>query len=161
MAFEKLERMYLRFKEIEELMSRPDVATNPTSLQTLGKEHASLQQPATAYADYLQIERDLADVEALLAEATDQEMRHVAREELTALERRRDEAASSLTQYMVETDPTMRRMSSSRSAPAGREEATLFAADFSACTALRPRQGWDVEVMTVRSAGEGLQGDSL
>lgn len=149
MAFEKLERMYLRFKEIEELMSRPDVATNPASLQTLGKEHASLQQPATAYADYVQIEHDIADVEALLAEATDQEMRHVAREELTALERRREEAASSLTQYMVETDPNDEKdVIVEIRAGTGGEEASLFAADlFRMYTRYAQRQGWDVEVI--------------
>lgn len=155
MAYEKLERMYRRFHEIEQLMSRPEVATNPSSLQSLGKEHAALREPATAYAAYLQAEREIADVQALLQETEDGEMRHVAREELAELERRRERFVTSLTQYMVETDPNdEKNVIVEIRAGTGGEEASLFAADlYRMYTRYAQRQGWGIEVIDSTESG--------
>lgn len=155
MAYEKLQRMHRRFHEIEELMSQPEVATNPARLQSLGKEHATLEDAATAYAAYIAIERELADVEALLEEATDAEMRHIARQELAELERRRDVMASELAKYMVEVDPNDERdVIVEIRAGTGGEEASLFAVDLYRMYArYAQRQGWDVEVIDNTMSG--------
>jgi len=155
MAFEKLERMYHRFKEIEELMSRPDVATNPASLQSLGKEHASLHDPAVAYAAYVQVEQELQDVQALLGETSDPEMRRIAHEELAELERKREHMAASLTQYMVEADPNdEKNVIVEIRAGTGGEEASLFAADlYRMYMRYAQRQGWATEVIDSTMSG--------
>jgi len=155
MAYEKLERIYRRFHEIEELMSTPEVSTSPSQLQSLGKEHTALRDAATAYAAYLQAESEIADVQALLDESNDAEMRHVAREELSELEQQREQIAESLAQYMVETDPhDDKNVIVEIRAGTGGEEASLFAADlYRMYTRYAQRQGWAVEVIDSTESG--------
>jgi peptide chain release factor 1 len=155
MAIEKLDHMLRRYREIEQLMTQPEVATNSSSLQSLGKERAALQEAAEAYSTYLELEREIADVAALLGEAADAEMRHFAREELATLERRRDEMAVSLTKYLVETDPNDEKdVIVEIRAGTGGEEASLFAADlFRMYTRYAQRQGWNVEVIDSTLSG--------
>ncbi|TFH36389.1 MAG: peptide chain release factor 1 [Dehalococcoidia bacterium] len=155
MAYEKLERMYQRFQEIERLMGTQEVATNPASLQSLGKEHAALHEPATAYASYLEVEREIADTAALLEEATDPEMRHVARDELVALENRRGELSDSFMRYLVDVDPNDQKdVIVEIRAGTGGEEASLFAADlFRMYTRYAQRHGWSIEVIDSTLSG--------
>jgi len=155
MAYDKLERMYQRFQEIEQLMGTPEVATNPARLHALGKEHSSLQQPTTAYASFLAAERETADILALLNETADAEMRHFAREELTRLERHRDELAEALTQYLVDVDPNDEKdVIVEIRAGTGGEEASLFAADlYRMYVRYAQRQGWEVEVIDSTISG--------
>lgn len=155
MNYEKLENILSRFHEIERLMSQPEIATNPTSLQALGKEHAALEPAATSYAAFLQSEQELADVRALLNETTDAEIRDVAREEVAALEARRDLLAESLMQYMVETDPNDEKdVIVEIRAGTGGDEASLFAADlFRMYTRYAQRKGWQVEVIESSLSG--------
>jgi peptide chain release factor 1 len=155
MAYEKLEHMYRRYQEIEQLMSRSEVATNPTSLQALGKEHAALHQPAVAYASYLAAMREIADLETLLGETTDPEMRHIARDEIAILESRRDELADSFTQYLVDVDPNDQKdVIVEIRAGTGGEEASLFAADlFRMYTRYAQRRGWSLEVIDSTLSG--------
>ncbi len=155
MKYEKLERMYRRYLEIEQLMSQPEFATNSASLQSLGKEHASLQPAATAYATYLEAEQELADVQTLLNETTDSDLRHVAKEELLSLEQRRDQLAESLTAFMVETDPNdEKNVIVEIRAGTGGEEASLFAADlFRMYNRYAQRQNWNVEVIDSTMSG--------
>jgi peptide chain release factor 1 len=155
MKIEKLDQMLRRYREIEQLMTQPEVATSSASLQSLGKEHAALGEAAAAYGAYLELERELEDVTALLGEAADPEMRHFAREELIALERRRDEMAASLTKYLVETDPHDEKdVIVEIRAGTGGEEASLFAADlFRMYTRYAQRQGWNVEVIDSTMSG--------
>ncbi len=155
MKYEKLDRMYRRYREIEQLMSQPEFATNPASLQSLGKEHASLQPAATAYAAYLDAEQEVAEVRGLLDETTDSEMRQVAKEELQAVEQNRDELEGALTPYMIEMDPNDdKNVIVEIRAGTGGEEASLFAADlFRMYSRYAQRQGWDVEVIDSTMSG--------
>ncbi len=155
MTYEKLERMYRRFQEIERLMSQPEVATNPASLQALGKEHSTLQQPSAEYSSYLEVQRQIAEVQALLKDTTDSDMRHFAREELVELEQRRDTLDDSLMKYLVDVDPNdEKNVIVEIRAGTGGEEASLFAADlFRMYTRYAQRHGWDIEVIDSTMSG--------
>jgi len=155
MTYEKLERMHRRFQEIEHLMSQPEVATNPATLQALGKEHAALQQASAAYAAYLEVQRQIDEVQGMLRDTTDADMRHVVREELESLERRRDELDNSLVRYLVDVDPNDDKdVIVEIRAGTGGEEASLFAADlFRMYTRYAQRQGWSLEVIDSTLSG--------
>ena len=155
MTYEKLERMHRRFQEIEQLMSQQEVATNPASLQALGKEHSALQQPSAAYASYLEAQRQIVEVQALLKDSSDSDMRHIAREELVELEQRRDELDNSLMKYLVDIDPNDEKdVIVEIRAGTGGEEASLFAADlFRMYTRYAQRQGWSMEVIDSTMSG--------
>jgi peptide chain release factor 1 len=155
MTYEKLERMHRRFQELEHLMSQPEVATNAATIQALGKEHAALQQPADAYAAYLEVQRQIDEVQGMLRDATDAEMRHIVREELEALEQRREELDNSLMRYLVDVDPNDDKdVIVEIRAGTGGEEASLFAADlFRMYTRYAQRQGWSLEVIDSTLSG--------
>lgn len=155
MTYEKLERMHRRFQEIEQLMSQPEVATNPARLQALGKERAALQQPSASYAAFLDAERQIAEVQFLLNDSSDPDMRHVAREELAELEQRRQELDTALMKYLVDVDPNdAKDVIVEIRAGTGGEEASLFAADlFRMYTRYAQRHGWSTEVVDSTMSG--------
>jgi len=149
MAYEKLSNMLSRYREIEQQMADPAVATNPSRLQSLAREHAALEDAAHAYASYLAVEHELEEVRGLLHEATDPEMRHIVREELAAVEARHAASEAGLHQFLVETDPNdSKDVIVEIRAGTGGEEASLFAADlFRMYSRYAQRQGWDLEVV--------------
>jgi len=155
MAYEKLDRMLARYREIEGLMADPAVATNPARLQVLAKEHASLESAAVAHEAYLATERELEEVRDLLQETTDAEMRHVVREELTAVEARHASAEAGLRQFLLETDPNdSKDVIVELRAGTGGEEASLFAADlFRMYSRYAQRRGWELEVVDSTLSG--------
>lgn len=155
MAYEKLDRMLARYREIEGLMADPAVATNPAKLQVLAKEHASLESAAAAHEAYLAAEHELQEVRELLQETTDAEMRHVVRDELTAVEARYASAEEALRQFLLETDPNdSKNVIVELRGGTGGEEASLFAADlFRMYSRYAQRRGWDLEVVDSTLSG--------
>lgn len=155
MTYDKLRQMYDRYHEIESLMVQPDVATDPARLQPLGREHAALQQPVGKYTEYLKNEKEIADVEALLRETQDAELRQVARQELTDLTARKGVIEEELRQYLVQVDPNDEKdVIMEIRAGTGGEEASLFAADlFRMYSRYAQRHGWDVEVIDSTLSG--------
>jgi len=155
MAYEKLDRMLARYREIEGLMADPAVATNPARLQGLAKEHASLEGAAAAHETYLAAERELEELRQLLQETTDAEMRHVVREELTAVEARHASAEAGLSQFLLEIDPNdSKDVIVELRAGTGGEEASLFAADlFRMYSRYAQRRGWELEVVDSTLSG--------
>lgn len=155
MTYEKLQRMCDRYHEIESLMVQPDIATDPARLQTLGKEHASLQEPVARYTEYLRNDQEIAEVEGLLNETHDAEMRQVIRQELAELTARREVLEKGLRHYLVEVDPNDEKdVIMEIRAGTGGEEASLFAADlFRMYSRYAQRHNWDVEVIDSTLSG--------
>jgi peptide chain release factor 1 len=155
MAYDRLQQMYDRYHEIESLMVQPAVATDPTRMQSLGREHSALQDPAGRYGEYLRNEKEIADVEGLLQETHDGEMRQVVRQELAELTARRSALEEELKQYLIEVDPNDEKdVIMEVRAGTGGEEASLFAADlFRMYSRYAQRHGWDVEVIDSTLSG--------
>ncbi len=155
MTYEKLQHMYDRYHEIENLMLQPEVATDPARLQALGKEHAALQEAVAKYSEYLKTEQELTDVEDLLSETRDAEMRQVIRQELADLTARKEALEEVLQQYMVEVDPNDEKdVIMEIRAGTGGEEASLFAADlFRMYNRYAQRHNWDVEIIDSTMSG--------
>ena len=105
MTYPKLDAILARFRQIEQEMTLPAVATDPAKIQALGKEHAALQDAANAYGAYLQTAKEAVEVELLLAETTEPEMREVVKEELAELTARLEQQDAALKRFLVETDP--------------------------------------------------------
>ena len=77
--FEKLQTDYQRFLEIERLLLDPEVTSDPSRVTALAKERGTLAKLAVPYGRYLELGRQIAEAEALLAAETDSEMRDVRR----------------------------------------------------------------------------------
>ncbi len=155
MTYEKLQQMCDRYHEIQDLMAQSDIATDPTRLQALSKEHASLQDPVNKYSAYLKNQQEIAEVEGLLGETHDTEMRQVIRQELASLTAQHESLEQDLKQYLVEVDPNDEKdVIIEIRAGTGGEEASLFAADlFRMYNRYAQRRNWEVEVIDSTLSG--------
>ena len=160
MTYEKLERIQERYHEIEREMIQPDVVTDRMKLQALGREHAALQNAATKYEEYQSVEREVSELQALLHDTDDSEMRHAITEELSALTSQMEERQEALMEFLVEVDPNDEKDAIVEiRAGTGGEEASLFAADlYRMYTRYSQLRGWNVEVIdTTMSGAKGLR----
>lgn len=80
--FDKLEDILLRFEEIMNQLSEPDVANDTNRFRKLMKEQSDLAPIVEAYKEYKQAKQNIEDSLAMLEEENDEEMRELAKEEL-------------------------------------------------------------------------------
>jgi peptide chain release factor 1 len=154
---DKLEGVEKRYEELTQLMASPDVATDPGLVAKYARERADMEAVVDKYREYKRLEHDIAATEGLLAEEQDQEMRELAREELTDLTRRRDQALEAVKLLLLPRDRQDEKdVIMEIRAGTGGDEAGLFAADlFRMYTRFAEIQGWDVEVVDANQSGLG------
>ena len=151
---DKLESLDARYREIEELLCRPDVVGDAKRLTQLTRERADLQELVAAWQRYQQVRGQLAQAREMLA---DPEMRELAQEELPSLEEEQEKLEGELQLLLLPKDPNDERdtILEIRSGTGG-EEAALFAADlFRMYSRYAERQGWRVEVTAMSAAAAG------
>ncbi len=155
--FERLEAIVERNREIERLISDPEVIRNRARYTELLQEHASLQQLVGEYANYLRLASEIEDAESMISGETDREMLELAAEELRELRERRDEAVLRLKAMLVPRDPLdAKNIIMEIRAGTGGDEAALFAADlFRMYFRYAERRGWKIEVLSAHEIGIG------
>ena len=84
---ERLEAGKSRFYEIEDLLTKEEVFTDPARLQTLSKERSMLEKLVRLFDAFMQAQRDLQDAQSVVQETSDQELKALAYEEITLLEK--------------------------------------------------------------------------
>ncbi len=154
---EKLASIDERYDELSQLMARPEVARDPSLLKEYGQEQAEIAELVSKYREYKAVSEELERTQALLDEELEGEMECLVREEIAALEERRDGLWEEIKLLLVPKDPKDERnvMVEIRAATGG-EEAALFAADlYRMYTRYAERQGWATEVLSSNSTGVG------
>ncbi|MGB9724249.1 MAG: peptide chain release factor 1 [Chloroflexia bacterium] len=146
--FESLDRVVERYEELQRLLARPEVATDPRRLQEYGRELAELEELVSTYRAYREVERQYREAEEILGSG-DAELAALAREEREALQARLEELEGRLKQLLVPKDPNDERdVIVEIRAGAGGEEAALFAGDlFRMYTRYAESQGWKVDLL--------------
>lgn len=154
--WDRLEELQRRYDELTAEMARPEVAADYETLQSLARERASLEDVVSLYAAYRQTEREIEQARAVLAEG-DEELAALARDEIAALQARRQELEEGLKRALLPRDPRDDRdvIVEIRAAEGG-EEAALFAADLYRMYArYADKRGWQVEVLSLNETGIG------
>ncbi len=154
--FEKLKGVEERFNEIEVRLSDPKVVQDRAAYKRYSQEHAELAPVVDVYRSLLKIEKDLADSKELLAE-DDEEIRSLAREEVSRLEKEWQRLTEELKKHLVPKDPNdNKNIILEVRAGTGGDEAALFAADlFRMYTRYAENKNWKVELMSGTSTGVG------
>ena len=80
--FEQLSEVAGRLEEITAQLSDPETVRDPSRLQSLMKERASLTPVAEAYSEYRSAQQTILDCEEMLEAEHDEEMRGMLKEEL-------------------------------------------------------------------------------
>ena len=153
---EKLARLVARHHELGAAMSSPD-KVGAEDYVRMAKEYAELAPVVEAVEALRQASAELADVDALVADERDAEMRALAEDERQALARRMPELERRVKVLLLPRDEADSRNAILEvRAGSGGDEAALFAADlFRMYQRYAELRGWKVEVMHANETGLG------
>lgn len=127
--FERLETMKSRYYELEKLIGDPNIIANQKEWQKLVKEHSSLEKAVVMYEKYLKNEESITECQEMIDDGSDKEMAALAKEELSANHKLRDELISELKVALIPVDPNDDNNVIIEVRPAaGGDEAALFGA---------------------------------
>jgi peptide chain release factor 1 len=151
---EKLEEIEQRFQNIEDQLQDPNIVTNPSELQRLGKARAELEDIVPIIRSYRKALDDLADSEAMLS---DPEMKEMAWEDVVRLKAEIPGYEDQLKAMLVPKDPKDEKSVIIEIRPAaGGDEAALFANElYRMYTRYAERRKWKFEVIEFEESGIG------
>lgn len=146
-----------RFAEIDRLMAREDVATDPQRLRELGRERTTLERVVQTIAAYERATSERDDLRAILAEESVGELADMARAELETVEAALPAIEAALRLEMVPKAPEDARDAILEiRAGTGGDEAGLFAGDlYRMYQKFAEGRGWKVEIMHVSPGAKG------
>jgi len=152
----KLEEIADRFREVEGLLADPQTINDQARYRALSKEHAELAEIVSIFDLFCRLEEEAAGSRELLQDS-DQDVREMARGEITELDIRREELAAKLKQLLIPKDPNdTKNIILEVRAGTGGDEAALFAGDlFRMYCRYAERRGWKVEVLSAAESEAG------
>ena len=155
--FDRLEDLVLRYEEVMNLLSEPDVANDNARFRSLMKEQAELAPIVEAYKEYSAHKQNIEDSLALLEEETDEEMKELAKEELNDSKAEVERLEQELKILLLPKDPNDdKNVIVEIRAGAGGEEAALFAAEiYRMYVHYVESRGWKVELLEADETGIG------
>ena len=138
-------------------LGEPNVTENQDRFRKLMKEQADLAPLVEAYKAYKQAKQDIEDSLALLEEESDEEMRELAKEELSDAKKRVEELEQELKILLLPKDPNDdKNIILEIRAGAGGDEAALFAAElYRMYVNYAESQHWKVEIISLSENGIG------
>jgi len=153
---DRLAELEARYEDLARQMSTPEIALDPPSLANLGRELARLEPVVVASRAYRQVSEELEATRGM-AHDPDEEVREMAREEISRLEARQEALTAELRRLLVPRDPNDdRNVILEVRAGAGGEEASLFAADlFRMYARYAERRRWKVELLAMSESESG------
>ena len=89
--FDKLDDLLIRFEELMSELQEPDVANDQNRFRKLMKEQSDLAPIVEAYNEYKSAKQAITDSEEMLEMESDEEMRELAKEELSSSKKRVEE----------------------------------------------------------------------
>jgi len=154
---DRLEAIARRYREIENEMARPDVATDHEKLTKLAREQRSLREIVTAYDAYRNARKEMESAREMLRHEKDAEMQEYMRSEERRAAERLEELDEKLKVLLLPKDPNDEKdVVVEIQGAEGGEEAALFAADlFRMYNKWAERKGWKVEVVDASPTEKG------
>lgn len=154
---ETLEGIHARFKEVELLLSSPEVASDIKQFTKLNKEYSDLKLIVERYFEYKNLIGNLSEAREIIENSDDPEMKEMARDELEELTAKQGPLEEEIKMLLVPKDPEddKNAMVEIRAGTGG-DEASIFAGDlFRMYTRFFDTQGWKYETI---EATEGTSG---
>jgi len=153
---DKLEAIKAKFTDLGVALSNPEIVNNNQRFGAMSKEYRSLEKIVKAYEEYKRLLSDI-DFNKEALNGDDEELRELAKAEVSGLEERKEQMEASIRQMLIPKDPQDEKNAILEiRAGTGGDEASLFAGDL-----LRmyikycEKRGWKTAVL---SEGEGTVG---
>ena len=145
-----------RYEELEKLLARPEIATNPNQLREVSQELAGLRERVLVFRRWRALGERIAENEELLDDA-DAEISELARAEIEAQHSERSALEDELVRLLTPVDPNDdKSVVLEIRAGAGGDEASLFAADlFRMYKRYAETRGWSVEPLAMSETEAG------
>ena len=155
--FDKLEDLLRRFEEIQNELSEPSVVSDQNRFRKLMKEQNDLSPIVDAYLEYKKEKQNIEDSLMILDEESDEEMRELAKEELSNSKANVEALENKLKILLLPKDPNDdKNVVVEIRAGAGGDEAALFAAElYRMYSKYAEVQRWKVELISVNESGIG------
>ena len=153
---DKLEAIRARFEQLGVALTNPEIVGNNRKFAETSREYRSLEKIVAAYDGYRKILSDI-DFYREALEGEDEEMRELAKQELPAIEERKEQAESEIRQLLIPKDPQDEKNAILEiRAGTGGDEASLFAGDLlKMYTRYCEGRGWKTAIL---SENEGTVG---
>ena len=155
--FEKLNEVERRYETLYHLLGTPEVINNQSELQRVAKEYAELGRVVDLYRKLKKVDEEIRENRELLASDEDEEMKGLAKEELTRLLEEKGRAEEDLRMALLPKDPNdEKNILLEIRAGTGGDEAGLFAGDlFRMYAKFSEKMAWRLEVLNRHYTGVG------
>jgi peptide chain release factor 1 len=152
--FKKLKEIDARYRDLEILLSDPDVVNKQSLYQKYAKEHADLYDLVEAFREYEKVQGRIEEGQALLRE-NDEELKSIVKEEMPQLRERLNQLEEQLKMLLLPKDPNDdRSVFLEIRAGTGGDEAGLFVGDlFRMYARYAEMRRWNVEIISSTPAG--------
>lgn len=143
---DKLDRLEEEYRELEALLSDPEVLKDKGRYQSLSRRYAEMGEVIGLIREYRKVLEDLEQAESLL---DDPELKEMAKAEREALLARKEALEKELERHLLPKDPMDERDAIVEiRAGTGGEEAALFARDlFNMYLRFAEEMGFETEVL--------------
>ena len=155
--FDRLDDILIHYEEIMQALNEPGVTEDQGRFRKLMKEQSDLAPVVETYQAYKQAKKDIEDSLALLEEESDEELKELAKEELSDAKKRVEQLEQELKILLLPKDPNDdKNVIVEIRAGAGGDEAALFAAEiYRMYVHYAEGRRWKVETMEVEEIGIG------
>ena len=155
---DKLNQLQTRFEELERLLQDESVISDAQKIKEVSQEYDDLREIIAAKKQLEKIEADLAAVEGMIAENSDDaELVKITQEEKDELLRQRDDAEKQIASLLIPKDPNDKKnVIVEIRAGAGGDESALFAAElFRLYVRYAESLGWKAKLLSESRIGIG------
>jgi peptide chain release factor 1 len=154
---EKLETIKLRFEEISQQITDPDITSDMKRYIKLNKEYRDLQPLMTSFGEYKTALHNLEDAKQILEQEKDEEIRDLAKAEMEESTATLDRLEENIKLLLLPSDPEDSKNAVMEiRAGTGGDEASLFAGDlFRMYQKYIESRGWKIEVTNISEGSSG------
>lgn len=153
----KLEVLEDKYKELSEKIADPEIINDQKVWQKFIKEHAEVEPIVMKFREYKDVMNAIADSKTILQEESDEELRELAKMELSEMEEKVEPIEEELKILLLPKDPNDdKNVIVEIRGGAGGDEAALFAGDlFRMYCRYAERKRWKIELLSASDTGVG------
>ncbi len=146
---DKLESIKVRFDQVQDMLSQPDVVSDMKRFTQLNREYKELQRIVDKYYEYRNLVGNIDNNKQLLSTEKDEEMREMAKAELDELVPLVEPLEQEIRMMMVPKDPEdAKNVTLEIRGGTGGDEASIFAGDlYRMYMRYCESKGWKTEVV--------------
>jgi peptide chain release factor 1 len=154
---DKLAQIETRYEELTNELSSAELLSNPSAYGKAAKQHRSLGEIVEKYRALKSAQEEMEGARELFDNASDEDMRELARVEIESLQARIEQNEADLKLLLLPKDPNdEKNVILEVRAGTGGEEAALFAGDILRMYArYAERQRWKMEILDASETGIG------